>query len=239
MEKLGHSTTPAATNHRRRHTPVAVGAGLPRRPARLGSFLDGRLVRILTAPPRLVAARTCASCRGHGRVHGRPGKGARHRPVSDLQTFVASLDSMFGGFRERAEHTKPCSARPRPLRRRCGPRRRRPAGGVLLRRAARGRRDAPRRSGAQPGAHSAATSLDAAESLAGAQRLDGDKEHALARGLLQLHADRMTVVTTETRLVDRFAASHPRVRRASVPAFTADVHDLDGLRQVGAALGSA
>jgi hypothetical protein len=46
----------------------------------------------------------------------------------------------------------------------------------------------------------------------------------------------MTIINAETRLVDRFEATHPRVRRADVPAFTGDVHDLAGLRIVGGAL---
>jgi hypothetical protein len=46
----------------------------------------------------------------------------------------------------------------------------------------------------------------------------------------------MTIINAETRLVDRFEATHPRVRRADVPAFTGDVHDLGGLRTVSAAL---
>lgn len=242
MEKLGQ------LHHTGRYDLIVVDTPPSRSaldfldaPARLGSFLDGRLVRILTAPAkaggraylRVVQASMGAFTNVLGKVLGTD-------LLSDLQTFVASLDSMFGGFRERAEQTYALLGAPQTRF-------------VVV---AAPDADALREASyfverlAADGMHlaglvlnrvhtSGATSLDAAESLAGAQRLVGDKEHALARGLLQLHADRMTVVSTETRLVDRFAASHPRVRRASVPAFTADVHDLDGLRQVGAALGSA
>jgi hypothetical protein len=41
------------------------------------------------------------------------------------------------------------------------------------------------------------------------------------------------MVEREARLRERFAAAHPQVPTAVVPALAGDVHDLDGLRQVG------
>jgi hypothetical protein len=41
------------------------------------------------------------------------------------------------------------------------------------------------------------------------------------------------MVERETRLRTRFATSHPRVRTAVLPALPTDVHDLDGLRDIG------
>lgn len=58
----------------------------------------------------------------------------------------------------------------------------------------------------------------------------------LAAGLLRLHADRMRLMTRERRTRDGFAARHPEVPVAEVPALPGDVHDLDGLRAIGAHL---
>ena len=41
------------------------------------------------------------------------------------------------------------------------------------------------------------------------------------------------MVEREARLRARFAAAHPQVATAVVPALATDVHDLDGLRRVG------
>jgi hypothetical protein len=46
----------------------------------------------------------------------------------------------------------------------------------------------------------------------------------------------MRLVQRETRLRRRFEAAHPQVPTAVVPALAGDVHDLTGLRQVGALL---
>jgi hypothetical protein len=46
----------------------------------------------------------------------------------------------------------------------------------------------------------------------------------------------MRLVKREQRLLARFTAAHPRVAVADVPAQPGDVHDLNGLRVVGAAL---
>ena len=43
-------------------------------------------------------------------------------------------------------------------------------------------------------------------------------------------------VNRETRLRQRFSAAHPDVPTVVVPALSTDVHDLDGLRAVGALL---
>ena len=59
----------------------------------------------------------------------------------------------------------------------------------------------------------------------------------MAAGLLRLHADRSRLVERETSLRNRFAAAHPRVPTAVVPALAGDVHDLDRTRgEVGALL---
>jgi hypothetical protein len=58
----------------------------------------------------------------------------------------------------------------------------------------------------------------------------------MAAGLLRLHADRQVIAAREARLRQRFASAHPDVSTAVVPALAGDVHDLEGLRQIGALL---
>jgi anion-transporting ArsA/GET3 family ATPase len=75
-------------------------------PDRLGSFLDGKLIKILTAPARvggLGAFRLLTG--GVGLVTGALGKILGSNLLGEVQSFVAALDTMFGGFRERAERT--------------------------------------------------------------------------------------------------------------------------------------
>lgn len=64
----------------------------------------------------------------------------------------------------------------------------------------------------------------------------GDSTTLLAAGLLRLHAERMRVLARERRTRDRFAALHPEVPVAEVAALPGDVHDLSGLRAIGAQL---
>jgi hypothetical protein len=61
----------------------------------------------------------------------------------------------------------------------------------------------------------------------------------LTAGLLRLHADQARMVEREARLRERFAAAHPQVPTAVVPALPGDVHDLAGLRRVGELLAGA
>ena len=51
-----------------------------------------------------------------------------------------------------------------------------------------------------------------------------------------LHADLAEVATRHEGHVRRFVAGHPGVPMATVPASATDIHDLEGLREVGAAL---
>ena len=83
-------------------------------------------------------------------------------------------------------------------------------------------------------AQAPASQLSADEAMAAAERLrKGGEESGLTAGLLRLHADRARMVEREARLRARFAAAHPVVPTAVVPALAADVHDLDGLRRIG------
>ncbi|MHA3705075.1 ArsA family ATPase, partial [Jatrophihabitans sp. YIM 134969] len=71
-------------------------------PQRLGRFLDGRMIKLLTAPSKayfkVVGASFALFTRMLTKVLGTD-------LLSDVSTFVSSLEAMFGGFRERAEHT--------------------------------------------------------------------------------------------------------------------------------------
>src|SRR5947209_17423009 len=75
-------------------------------PQRLGRFLDGRMIRMLLAPAK-AGGRAYMKVFSVGlnmftsvltRILGA-------QALKDLSLFVASLETMFGGFRERAEHT--------------------------------------------------------------------------------------------------------------------------------------
>ena len=75
-------------------------------PDRLGSFLDGRLLKILTAPAKVGGIGAFKLLTGGvGLVTGALGKILGSSLLSDVQSFVSALDTMFGGFRERAEAT--------------------------------------------------------------------------------------------------------------------------------------
>ncbi len=78
--------------------------------------------------------------------------------------------------------------------------------------------------------------VSAEEAMAAAQRLRKTTRTRVTAGLLRLHADHVRMVEREARLRRRFEAAHPQVPTAVVPALAGDVHDLAGLRQVGALL---
>jgi hypothetical protein len=78
--------------------------------------------------------------------------------------------------------------------------------------------------------------LSAAQSVSAADHLAESPEHDLATAALLLHAERMRVIEREQRLARRFSTAHPSVPVVDVPAFATDVHDLDGLREVGESL---
>ncbi|MCF6522562.1 ArsA family ATPase [Streptomyces sp. JJ36] len=78
-------------------------------PKRLGSFLDGRLIRMLTAPAK-VGARTGMRFVNMGMAGLSLFTGALDKLLGagllrDVQTFVAAMDTTFGGFRTRADAT--------------------------------------------------------------------------------------------------------------------------------------
>ena len=48
-----------------------------------------------------------------------------------------------------------------------------------------------------------------------------------------MHAERVRRSQREEKVAARFTAAHPKVPTVAVPALPGDVHDLDGLRQIG------
>ena len=209
-------------------------------PQRLGRFLDGRLLRLLVAPAKL-GGRTGLRLlnAGFGMVTGVVTKIIGSQLLRDVQTFVSAMDTMFGGFRERAEYTYRLLRAPGTsflviaapehdaLREasyfverleRDGM----PLAGLILNRVHR-----------SPAARlSAARSLAAAETLQG---LDDSESSTLGINALRLHAELMRRAESERRLATRFTAAHPFVPVAQIPALPDDVHDLSGLRLIGAA----
>ncbi|MFH8386918.1 ArsA family ATPase [Kitasatospora sp. NPDC018058] len=217
-------------------------------PNRLGSFLDGRVIRILTAPAK-VGGRSAMRFlnAGMGLLTGTLGKIFGAQLLTDVQTFVSAMDSMFGGFRERADRTYQLLKAPgTAFLVVAAPERdalreaayfvdrlaadRMPLAGLVLNRV-----------------HSTgAPQLTAERALAAAEALEENgSEHSspeaelLAAGLLRLHAERMQIMGRERRTRDRFVSVYPDVPIVEVPALPGDVHDLDGLRTIGDRLSGA
>jgi anion-transporting ArsA/GET3 family ATPase len=207
-------------------------------PQRLGRFLDGRMIRLLLAPAK-------AGGRGVMKVFtvglnvftSVLTKVLGGEALRDLGLFVASLETMFGGFRERADRTY------RLLK----------EAGTAFVVVAVPERDALReaayfvdRLGAErmPLAGlvlnrvhaSAATELSVERSLATAEALDESGESPLTAAVLRVHAERLTTAARDRRMAERFVAAHPGVPVVQVAAQATDVHDLDGLRRIGAEL---
>jgi anion-transporting ArsA/GET3 family ATPase len=203
-------------------------------PERLSSFLDGRFIRLMLAPARGPAKLMTA---GFGMITHALTKILGGQVLTDLQTFVAALDTVFGGFRQRAQQTYAllqadgtaflvvAAPEPDALREAAYfverlSEDRMPLAGLIVNRAS----PAP------------VGDLSADEAMTAAVRLRKRDPGSLTAGLLRLHADRSRLVEREALLRDRFATAHPQVATAVVPALAGDVHDLEGLRRVGALL---
>ena len=202
-------------------------------PQRLGAFLDGRMIRLLTAPGRgigrLVTGAMGLALKGVSTVVG-------SQMLSDASAFVQSLDSMFGGFRDRATRTYEllrqegtqfvviAAAEPDALReaaffvdRLSGDRM--PLAGLVLNRT-----------------HPTLCSLAADHALTGADLLDesepADAANDLTAAVLRVHAHRAVTARREVRLLSRFTASHQHVPIIGVPSLPFEVSDLEALRAV-------
>jgi anion-transporting ArsA/GET3 family ATPase len=204
-------------------------------PERLSSFLDGRFIRLLLTPAKGPARMMTA---GLGLITGALNKVLGTQVLRDMQTFVAAFDTLFGGFRQRAQKTFEllqaegtaflvvAAPEPDALREAAYfverlAEEQMPLAGMVVNRAS------PEPRG----------TLSADEAMAAAARLRQHEPESLTAALLRLHADQSRVVEREERLRSRFGAAHPQVPTAVVPALPGDVHDLGGLRRIGQLLG--
>ncbi|MFI5758006.1 ArsA family ATPase [Streptomyces sp. NPDC051569] len=75
-------------------------------PKRLGSFLDGKFIRLLMTPAKMGGRAGMKFLNvGMSMMTGTLGKLLGGQLLRDMQTFVAAMDTMFGGFRTRADAT--------------------------------------------------------------------------------------------------------------------------------------
>ncbi|HEX8079305.1 MAG TPA: ArsA-related P-loop ATPase [Jatrophihabitans sp.] len=213
-------------------------------PQRLGRFLDGRMIKLFTAPARaggkaylkMVSASFTMFTRIMNKILG-------NDLLLNVSAFIASLETMFGGFRERAEQTYQllqapgtafvvvASPEPDALREASFFVERlqqddMPLAGVVL------NRMRVTRVGL-----SAARAAEAAERLA--ESPDQSKAVRLTAAALLMHAENDEAARYDRSMMARFGAAHPDVAQQQVPALATDVHDLEGLRAVGNALAGA
>jgi anion-transporting ArsA/GET3 family ATPase len=204
-------------------------------PDHLTTFLDGRLVKVLLAPAKaggkaylkVVTVGFNVFTSAITRIIGAS-------VLQDVSQFVGALETMFGGFRERAQATYDLLKDPgtsflvvaapeRDALREAAyfaerlAAERMPLAGLVVNRVHR----------------TTAASLTAHKAVDAAQGAD-----PLTAGVLRLHAERVEVAQREARLRERFSSAHPKVPVVEVGALPGDVHDLDGLRAVGAELAS-
>ncbi|MDY7091002.1 MAG: ArsA family ATPase [Actinomycetota bacterium] len=207
-------------------------------PARLSRFLDGRMLRMLLAPARsggrsmfsLVTASFGLFSRTVQKILGA-------QLLTDLSGFVAALDSMFGGFRQRADQTYRILQDPQTaFLLVAAPERdavreaayfaerlvadRMPLAGLVLNRMH--RTEAP--------------GLTAEQSESAADALTAAGDSPLTADALRIHAALVRQTEREQRVAATFTDAFPSVPTVSVTAQPADVHDVDGLRTIGSLL---
>jgi anion-transporting ArsA/GET3 family ATPase len=150
---------------------------------------------------------------------------------------VAALDSMFGGFRQRADETYRILQDPQTsFLLVAAPERdavreaayfaerlvaeRMPLAGLVLNRT-----------------HSSElTEISADEAEAAAAALDAEGDQPVTADALRIHAGLLRQAEREVAVAATFTDAFPAVPVVSVGAQAADVHDVDGLRAIGAAL---
>ncbi|WP_206490891.1 ArsA-related P-loop ATPase [Rhodococcus sp. KRD162] len=232
MEKLGQLSLDASWDLIVVDTPPSRNAlDFLDAPQRLGSFLDGRLIRLLTAPgrgiTRVVTSAMSLAMRGVSTVIG-------SQMLSDASAFVQSLDSMFGGFRERATRTYQllreegtsflvvAAAEPDALREAAFfverlSEEQMPLAGLVVNRT-----------------HPTLSSVPADHAATAADLLDRIEEPGaeLTAAVLRIHAQRAVTAAREVRLLRRFTGAHPRVPIVGVPSLPFEVSDLAALRAV-------
>jgi anion-transporting ArsA/GET3 family ATPase len=207
-------------------------------PRRLGSFLDGRLIRLLAAPAKAGGrAYLKVISAGFGVFTNVLSKIIGGQVLTDIQTFVGAVDTLFGGFRKRADGTFAMlqaadtaflvvAAPERDALREASYFVERleadamPLAGLVLNRV---------QTTALPG-------LDSATATAATARLEAGGRSSVTAALLRIHADRVATLDRQRRLTSTFTSVHRGVAVSVVPALAGDVVDLDGLREVGRSL---
>ncbi|MEU1206236.1 ArsA family ATPase [Nocardia sp. NPDC005825] len=211
-------------------------------PKRLGNFLNGKMIRVIMAPGRgvgkFVAGAMSLALRGVSTIVG-------GQLLKDASVFLQSLESMFGGFQDRADRTyamlsRPgthflvvAAAEPDALREASFfvdrlSTDKMPMAGLVLNRT-----------------HPALSSLSAEQAQVAADRLVPESENgvtpepevetpeALAAAVLRIHAHRAATAKREQHLLHRFTGAHPSVPIVAVTALPFEVADLEALRAVG------
>ncbi len=202
-------------------------------PKRLGSFMDSRLWRLLLAPGRgigrLVTGAMGLAMKALSTIMG-------SQLLSDIGSFVQSLEATFGGWREKADRTYSLlkrrgtqfvvvsAAEPDALREASFfvdrlSQEGMPLAGLVLNRT-----------------HPMLCSLpveraiDGTETLEAARTDAADGAASLAAAVLRIHADRGQTAKREVRLLSRFTGANPHVPVIGVPSLPFDVSDLEALR---------
>ena len=203
-------------------------------PKRLGSFMDGRMWRLLLSPGRgigrLVTGVMGLAMKAMSTILG-------SQLLSDASSFIQSLDNTLGGFRERADRTYELlkrrgtqfvvvsAAEPDALREATffvdrlseeGM----PLAGLVLNRT-----------------HPMLSALPVERAIDGALALRGDggatdAASELTVGVLEIHADRGQTAKREIRLLSRFTGANPHVAVVGVPSLPFDVSDLEALQAI-------
>ncbi|WAL66042.1 ArsA family ATPase [Amycolatopsis cynarae] len=201
-------------------------------PTRLSAALDGRMIRLLTAPAKaggwglrkVVTAGFSMFAKAVSTIIG-------GQLLADASAFMQAFDSMFGGFRERARKTAEllrsrgtsflvvAAPEPDALR----------EASYFVERLS--DENMPLTGLVANRTHPVLADLSATAAMSAAEKVESTAP--LATAVLRLHADRVALAARENRLLARFTKAHPEVPIVRVPALPSDVHDVGGLRDIG------
>jgi hypothetical protein len=184
-------------------------------------MLDGRFMRFMAAPARGPAKLLSA---GFGLVTNALNRVLGAQMLTDVQSFIAALDTLFGGFRQRAEATYSLLQ----------------ADGTAFVVVAAPEIDAMREASYFVERLSeekmplvglvvnrvhldGVTSITAADAESAGHRLaSGNDDERATSELLAVHTERARLSQREARVAQRFTAAHPRVPTLSVSALPGD-----------------
>lgn len=238
MEKLGQLHDQVDADGHRRWDLIIVDTPPARSaldfldaPEHLSRLLDGRILKLFLSPTkgpmRIMSVGVSLVTSAMNRVLG-------SQVLRDMQTFITAFETLFGGFRQRAEatlanlsseHTRFIvvgTPEPDALREASFfidrlSAENMPLAGVIINRVHRTDLTLSRE-------RAATLSEDLAKS--------GEPQERLASTALGLAAVRIGQIQRERKMIEKFQAMKPRVRVAEVPAMATPVSDLDSLRWV-------